>query len=603
MDSIQSYEKCVAKDAVYKGFTNLRQFIKELYRQKEIVDVYTEVDPYLEIAEIHRRVAAANGPALFFHKVKGSSFPVVTNLFGSNKRVDIAFCNQPEKFVKEAVEFATREFPPKPTALWKKRALLKQLLKVGVNKKRKGPITEVVESVPDLESLPLLTTWPLDGGPFITLPLVYTEPVEEGPPNLGMYRIQRFDKKTTGLHFQIAKGGGFHYHQAEALKKPLPVTIFIGGPPALIMSAITPLPENVSEILIASVLQGSKIKTTKSGYNRYPLFSECEFALVGHAKPLERKMEGPFGDHYGYYSLSHSFPVFNCDALYRRKDAIYPATVVGKPYQEDFYIGNYLQKLLSPLFPVVMPGVKALWSYGETGFHSLGAAVVKERFYRESMVAAFRILGEGQLSLTKTLLLTDKPINLENFKETLTTILERFRPETDLFIFSNLSLDTLDYTGPALNVGSRAVFLGMGEKVRELPTHYEGTLRAAAFCPGCLALETDLALEKLLDHPELQKWPLLIVVDDLKKALKSTESFLWTTFTRFEPASDIYAKSKVVRHHQVYSGPILIDARMKVTYPSEVLPDQQTEKTVTKRWNEYFPYKMEMGESRTGHVC
>lgn len=591
------------KDVVYKGFTNLRQFIQELYQQKEIIDVHAEVDPHLEIAEIHRRVAAADGPALFFHNIKGANFPVVTNLFGSNKRVDIAFRNQPENFVKQAVEFATKQFPPKPKDLWEKRGLLKQMMKIGTSKKRKGPITEVIDNQPNLEKIPFLTTWPMDGGAFITLPLVYTEPVEGGSPNLGMYRIQRYDHKTTGLHFQIAKGGGFHYHEAEKLRKHLPVNIFIGGPPALIMSAITPLPENVSEILVASILQGSKVKTTSSAYNRYPLFSECEFALVGYANPMERRIEGPFGDHYGYYSLAHSFPVFHCEAVYRRKDAIYPATVVGKPYQEDFYIGNYLQKLLSPLFPVVMPGIKALWSYGETGFHSLGAAVVQERFYRESMVAAFRILGEGQLSLTKTLLLTDKTTNLENFKQTLTTVLERFRPETDLFIFSNLSLDTLDYTGPALNVGSRAVFLGMGEKVRDLPERYEGTLPAKAFCPGCLVLQTDLDFEILLTQADLQKWPLLIIVDDLKKALKSTESFMWTVFTRFEPASDIYAKSKVVRHHQVYMGPILIDARMKNTYPPEVLPDQQTEKLVTQRWKEYFPGQVEMGESKTGHVC
>jgi len=592
------------------GFTNLRSFIETLYTEKEIVDVYEEVDPYLEIAEIHRRVAAADGPALFFHCVKGSSFPVVTNLFGSDKRISLAFHNRPEEFVDEIVKWATSDFPPTLPSLWQKRGMIKKALRIGTKKRTNGAIKEAQSK--DLNALPLLHTWPEDGGSFVTLPLVYTEPVTGGAPNLGMYRIQRYDSQTAGLHFQIGKGGGFHYHLAEQEKKPLPVTVFIGGPPALILSAITPLPENVPELLIASLLQGKKLALTDSPYNHYPLISECEFALVGHANPDERRPEGPFGDHYGYYSLEHPFPVFHLETIYHRKDAIYPATVVGKPRQEDFYIGNYLQKLLSPLFPVVMPGVKALWSYGETGFHSLGAAVVKERYFRESMASAFRILGEGQLSLTKTLILTDQPIDLKDFKKTLTTLLERFRPETDLFIFSNLSLDTLDYTGPALNKGSRAVFLGVGEKVRTLPQEYQGSLprpltKVAAFVPGCLVCEAPAFGEyqdfsHLLEHVDFQKWPLIILVDSLAKALKNTASFLWTVFTRFEPAADIYAKAKVVRHHLAYEGPILIDARMKPTYPVEVQADKKTEERVSSRWKQLFPKGVASGDSREGHV-
>lgn len=588
------------------GFTNLRAFLQVLYQEKEIVDVHAEVDPTLELAEIHRRVAAADGPALFFHRVKGSSFPVVTNLFGSDKRLSLAFHNRPEEFVSQLISFATKEMPPSLPSLWKKRSLLKKLLKVGTSKQRNGPVTQAELS--DLEQLPLLKSWPEDGGHFITLPLVYTE----SPPNLGMYRIQRFDKKTAGLHFQIAKGGGFHYSEAEKRNERLPVTIFIGGPPALILGAITPLPENLSELLIASLLQGQKLSQTKTSHP-HPLISECEFALTGYANPHERRLEGPFGDHYGYYSLAHEFPVFHLDKVYHRKGAIYPATVVGKPRQEDFYIGNYLQKLLSPLFPVVMPSVTSLWSYGEAGFHSLGAAVIKERFYRESMTAAFRILGEGQLALTKTLFLTNVPVDLGDFKTTLTTILERFRPETDLFVFSHLSLDTLDYTGPSLNKGSRAVFLGVGEKIRALPTHFQGTLprpltAAAAYCPGCLVLEAP-SFEKfqdfahLLAHSDFASWPLLILVDDLKKALKSDTSFLWTVFTRFEPAADIHAKEqKVIRHHITYSGPLLIDARMKPSYPKELLCDDTTEKQVSKRWKEYFPQGQEMGTSDDAHT-
>lgn len=595
------------------SLVNLRQFLQTLHSNGEIVEVEEEVDPSLELAEIHRRVAAANGPALFFRNVKGSSFPVVTNLFGSLQRVEMAFPNKPDQLLASLVQLVTSDMPPSLGTLWKKRSLLKSFFHVGTKKTRSAPIKQSLVSPPDLEALPMLKSWPLDGGSFITLPLVYTEPPGGGPPNLGMYRIQRYDPQTTGLHFQIQKGGGFHYHLAEKLGQPLPVTIFIGGPPALILSAITPLPENVPEILIAGLLQGKKLAVTSASQTPHPLIAECEFALVGEAKPHLRRPEGPFGDHYGYYSWQHDFPVFDCQALYHRKDAIYPATVVGKPRQEDFYIGEFLQKLLSPLFPLVMPGVKAIWSFGETGFHALSAAVVQERYHRECMVSAFRILGEGQLSLTKFLLLTDQPIDPSDFKTVLTTILERFHPETDLYIFSNLSLDTLDYTGPELNKGSRGVMLGIGKPCRTLPSHYCGGLPhsikdVAVYSPGCLVLEgdpfqKDQDLTPLLKHPGFAEWPLLILVDSLAKALKNEASFLWTVFTRFEPAADIHApSSRILRHHISYSGPILIDARMKPSYPPELECDPETKKKVDHNWKRYFPEGMEMGESDAAHV-
>lgn len=557
---------------------NLRQFLQTLRESGEVADIYQEVDPYLEIAEIHRRTIANGGPALFFHHVKNSSFPVVTNLFGTKRRVELAFGRDPEKMISELVHLLTRDFPPKPSLLWKQRSFLKRCLHLGTIKKRFSPVKEFSISPVDLEKLPLLTCWPKDGGPFITLPLVYTQSPESDCPNLGMYRVQRYDKKRAGLHFQIGKGAGFHFEEAERADKPLPVNIFLGGSPALILSAIAPLPENVSEIMLCSFLLGEKLSYSNSPFNSYPLFSECEFALIGKAPPKVRHPEGPFGDHYGYYSLKHDFPLFECEAIYHRKNAIYPATVVGKPCQEDYFLGNYLQKLLSPLIPLTMPGVKQLFSFGETGFHSLAGAMVKERFGRECMQTAFRILGEGQLSFTKTLLLTDAPVDLTDFKKLLTTILERAIFETDLFIFSNLCLDTLDYTGPKLNEGSRAVLLGIGEPKRTLPQEFQGTLPkplsgGRAYCSGCLVLEAPpfehfQEHAHIYNHPDFAPWPLLILVDNLKKAL---DTFLWTVFTRFEPAADIHAKKTTLhRNHLSFSAPLLIDARMKPSYPPEV---------------------------------
>jgi UbiD family decarboxylase len=381
---------------------NLRSFLDLLRRENDLLTVDAPVDPYLELAEVHRRVIGAGGPALLFTQVKGSAFPVVTNLFGTNKRVELAFGHRPEQFVKELVKVAESLIPPKPSHLWHHRALALEFLKLGTRNVSRAPVTERVDQSPRLDQLPVLTTWQEDGGPFITLPLVYTEHPVSKKHNLGIYRMQVYDASTAGLHWQIQKGGGFHYRAAEELGQALPVTVYLGGPPALLVSAVAPLPENVPELMLASLLSGKKLGVTaerKGGWHR--LIAEAEFALVGSAPPHERRLEGPFGDHYGYYSLEHEYPVFHCDAVFHRRDAIYPATVVGKPRQEDFFIGDYLQSLLSPLFPLVMPGVRDLWSYGETGFHSLAAAVVRERYAREALVSGFRILGEGQLALTK----------------------------------------------------------------------------------------------------------------------------------------------------------------------------------------------------------
>ncbi|MBS0654916.1 MAG: UbiD family decarboxylase, partial [Verrucomicrobia bacterium] len=502
-------------------------------------------------------------------------------------------------FIQTLVSLATGPFPPPIRSLWQKRDQLSTFFRIGLKKTSRAPVTECVIDPPNLDALPILKTWPHDGGHFITLPLVYTQEPLKGTPNLGMYRIQRFDKKTTGLHFQIGKGGGFHYHRAQELGQPLPVTIFVGGPPALIISAIAPLPENVPELIFASLLQNQKLATTKIPSHPHSLISQCEFALIGEAIPHERRMEGPFGDHFGYYSQAHEFPVFHCKKIYHRKGAIYPATVVGKPIQEDLYIGDFLQKLMSPLFPVVMPQVKALHTFAETGFHPLAAAIVKERYEKECLSAAFRILGEGQLSLTKVLMITDQAIDITNIKILLETILARFSPSHGLYIFSKTSNDTLDYTGPKLNHGSKALFLGVGSVKRTLPRSFRGVLprpfsRAVPFCPGCLLIDgpsyRELSdLSALAQHPDFADWPLLIVTDDAPKTALSDLEFLWTVFTRFDPAQDILAKTcEVKNHHLSYSLPLVIDARFKPTYPPEVAPDEATKRLVDSKWASYF---------------
>src|SRR3989440_10076958 len=422
---------------------------------------------------MHRRVIEQRGPALLFKRVKGSRFPVVTNLFGTGKRIDLAFGPKPEQFINQLVSVAESLLPPNRSELWKHRSLVRDFLKLGTRTVSRAPVTEVIEQPARFDQLPVLTTWQEDGGPFITLPLVYTEHPTTKKHNLGIYRMQVYNATTAGLHWQIQKGGGFHHHAAEQTNQPLSVTVFLGGPPALIISAIAPLPEDVPELILASLLGGEKLRMAKNPIgDAHRLVAEAEFALIGHAPPYERRPEGPFGDHYGYYSLQHDYPVFHCDAIAHRRDAIYPATVVGKPRQEDFFIGDYLQSLLSPMFPLVMPGVRDLWSYGETGFHSLAAAVVRERYPREALVHGFRILGEGQLALTKFLLLTDSAIDLHDFPRVLEHVLARVNWESDFLIFANTSMDTLDYTSGKVNQGSNAILMGLGDPVRDLTREY-----------------------------------------------------------------------------------------------------------------------------------
>jgi UbiD family decarboxylase len=583
-----------------KAVRSIQEFVTLLRKEGELVEIRAQVDSHLEVAEIHRRIIDRQGPALLFTNVKGADFPLVTNLFGTTRRVDLAFGGYPEKLMKEVAALPHTLMPPTMSRVWGHRRTLLDLAKVGLKRKRFDTSCSIDQPA-QLSKMPLLQLWPDDGGHFITLPLVYTEHPRTGIHNLGMYRIQRYDDETTGLHCQIGKGAGFHLAAAKEMGVRLPVTISVGGPPALILSAIAPLPENVPELLFASFVLGERLPLMENPLGPYPLIETAEFTLVGEVDPNEVRQEGPFGDHYGYYSHKHDYPVFRCKGVVRRPGAIYPATVVGKPRQEDFFIGEYLQRLMSPVFPLVMPQVIDLWSYGETGFHSLASAVVQERYARECLTAAFRILGEGQLSLTKFLLLVDKRMDLTDIRAVLTYILERADFARDLAIFSNTAMDTLDYAGPRVNHGSKGLLVGVGAPIRHLPRSFTGSLpphtRAAIpFSPGCLVVEGD-SYAQAQDLPahlarteSVREWPLIVLVDNAEEATRNPSAFLWTTFTRFEPAADIHAaQTNVHRNHVAFTPPIVIDARMKPWYPKEVESDPGTNALVDRRWREYFP--------------
>jgi UbiD family decarboxylase len=573
-----------------------RDFIELLKKENQLWILEDEVDPHLELAQIQREVCRRKGPAVLYTRVKGTPFPVVTNLYGSARRLELAFGKQPFQFIQELAETVQQLIPPTAKKIWAARGLLRQALRIGLKNRRRGAVFENSIQPVDLLQLPQIKSWPEDGGAFITLPLVYTESPSSGKSNLGMYRMQMFDATHAGMHIQIHRGGGFHYYEAETSGNPLPVNVFIGGPPAMTLAAIAPLPEDVPELLFASLLMGEKLEVGRPDKAFGRIVWDSDFCLQGWIPPKKRRPEGPFGDHYGYYSLCHEYPYMEIKSIHYRKGAIYPATVVGRPPQEDHYIAEFLQEILVPLFPLVMPSVIKIWAYEESGVHTLAGAVVRNRYYKEAFTSALRILGEGQLSLTKFLLVTDQNVDPKNFKEFFTRILERTDFRKDLFILSNISQDTLDYTGPRINEGSKAILLGLGEKKRILPSQWRGTFRspqfthAEWFCPGVLCVtgtsfkhRPDLARE-LVQEPDIQDFAMVFLLDDARAAVQSPEDFIWHVFTRFEPAADIYGRKVEERFHVGIEGPVVVDCRLKPWYPKVLEEDPEIAQRVKQKW-------------------
>ncbi|MBW4080953.1 UbiD family decarboxylase [Paenibacillus sp. S150] len=587
------------------GYSNLRQWIEQLRRDEDLAVIDAPVDPYLELAEIHRRIVREEGPALLFTNVTGTPFPVATNLFGTVRRANQAFGTRPEQLMKTLAGAIESFLPPTASGMWKEKRLLLDLLKVGTRNVPQGeaPVLGVCRSTDPLKELPHITSWHGDGGPSIILPIVYTESITRPQDhNLGIYRVQIYDESKAGVHWQNHKGGSFHHREAELLGETLPISIFLGGPPALIAAAAAPVQERLPELMLASLVLGGKLQMVKDPMGGHSIPAEAEFAIRGLVAPQERRTEGPFGDHYGYYSFPRDFPVMHVQRIWHRKDAIFPATVVGQPRQEDYYLREYIQRLLAPVYPLLMPSVKALWEYSEAGPHSLVSAVVRAGYPGEALVSASRILGEGQLSLTKFLLLTDEPVELTDFPKLLESVLERFNPASDLLVYGNTAQDEQDQGVNPVNRGSKAIMLGAGRAVRELPYAYTeglipGIAEAIPYCRGCLAVsgasyEEDPKLaSRLLAflRGQATAWPLVIVVDNASEAVRTQTSFLWTLFTWFDPASDIYAEYEIKRHHIGYKLPLVIDARMKQGYPEELVPREDIVRRVDRNWRSYFP--------------
>ncbi|MCA8999634.1 MAG: UbiD family decarboxylase [Planctomycetaceae bacterium] len=597
------------------GYRNLRECLNDLEQTGQLVRISREIDPYLEAAEIQRRVYATGGPAILFERVKGTRFPMVSNLFGTIERTRYLF--------RDTLDLVRRlvELKIDPANAMKDPLRYGRAFPVAWAMQPKyvshGPI---LDSTTTLDQLPALQSWPDDGGPFITLPAVYTEhPHVPGwqKSNLGMYRVQLagndyVPNQQVGLHYQIHRSIGVHHAAAIAKGEPLKVNIYVGGPPALPLAAVMPLPEGLSELTFAGALGGRRTRLVRRP-GQLPLIAEADFCISGTIDPEKQLPEGPFGDHLGYYSLVHDFPVVNVERVFHRRDAIWPFTVVGRPPQEDTSFGEMIHEITGPAIPSVLPGVKAVHAVDAAGVHPLLLAIGSERYVpyaeerrpQEILTQANAILGQGQLSLAKYLFIIaeqdDPQLEIHNIKGFFAHVLRRVDWANDVHFQTRTTIDTLDYSGDGLNAGSKVVIAAAGRERRSLtqsvPSNLslpDGFRDPCVVMPGILAISTRECRQRddgelarfcqhfATDHP-INEFPLIVLVDDAEFTARTLNNFLWVVFTRSNPASDIDGiASFTEQKHWGCRGSLVIDARIKPHHAPPLVEDSE----VTRRVDE-----------------
>ena len=596
------------------GYRNLAECVKDLARHGQLIEIHDEIDPNLEAAALQRRLYEVGGPAVLLRRVKGCEFPMLGNLYGTLARTRFLFRDTLEA-VRHLVELKVS-----PNAAikhpWRYRGVpftALHLLPQGV---RRGPILAHQTTI---DRLPQLKSWPMDGGAFITLPQVYSEdPQQPGlaKSNLGMYRVQISGNayvinQEIGLHYQLHRGIGVHHHAAINKGEPLKVNIFVGGPPAMAVAAVMPLPEGLPELSFAGALGGRRVRMVRVP-GQLPMPAEADFCIVGTIDPNARKPEGPFGDHLGYYALTHDFPVLRVEKVYHRAGAIWPFTSVGRPPQEDTSFGELIHELTGPLIPTVIPGVHSVHAVDAAGVHPLLLAIGSERYVpyarsigpQELLTQSNAILGQGQMSLAKYLMIVakdDNPdLNIHDIPAFLQHVLERIDWRTDLHFQTRTTMDTLDYSGHGLNQGSKVVMVASGSKRRSLPTELLADLRLPdgfhsprLALPGVLIIQApqfqapgaDAATfaKAFRPPPEdpIAMFPLVVLVDDSEFAARSLKNLLWVTFTRSNPAADIEGiRAFTHEKHWGCEGSLVIDARIKPHHAPPLVDDPKVEKRI-----------------------
>jgi 4-hydroxy-3-polyprenylbenzoate decarboxylase len=586
-------------------FDNLQDFVKHLEKNGELHRVKVEVDPELEITEIATRALNLGKPALLFENVKGADFPLVINMLASERRIELALGKHPDELGEQLISFAEKVMPPSPKILFEESAMIRRIYNSRPKNVTLARSQAVIEK-PNLSSLPILKTWPEDGGRFVTLPQVITYDPKSGKRNIGMYRIQKFDDQTTGMHWQIGKGGGYHYHTAEKMNVPLEVVLVIGSDPALLLATVAALPEGIDEAMFAGFLRGKPTEFVSARSLNIAVPANAEFIFEGIVKPRERRLEGPFGDHYGHYSTAADFPVFHIQTATRRKDPIYPATIVGIPPMEDKFIGDATQQILAPLARLIHHEVKNVWAYYEAGFHNLLVVSVNQRYQKEAMKAALGLMGTGQLSLTKCLITVSENVDVRNFNEVLKAVRDNFDPHFDFIMIPKVPLDTLDFTSFKMNLGSKMIIDAtekkkpkqkvnvkkLNEVVKSLSA-YDRRIIDARLVEGSFLLikvkkDGNAVIKKIVKHPDLDGVKLAAAVS-FDVDINEQESYLWGVFTRFDCERDInFTEQKMIGISPIYKGILGIDATWKKGYPNPLMMDDAVIKKVDERWDSYW---------------
>ena len=602
-------------------FPDLQSFLDHCEQQGDLARVRAEVDPRLEIAEIVTRVVRADGPAILFERVKGSRFPLAANVLGSPRRCRWALGDDPGAIGERLVATAERILPPTPRALWEARHTLLEGRHFRTRRARRAAWSPAPGLT--LDDLPVITCWPQDGGPFVTFPLVLTTHPESGQRNLGIYRMHVYDGATTGMHWQIMKGGGYHYAAAERRGVALPVAVALGADPITLLASVAPLPEGIDELAFAGFLRGAPTDLARCGSIDAWAPASAEFVLEGVVPPAERRMEGPFGDHFGHYSHAAPFPVFHVHAIASRERPVYPAAVVGVPPQEDVAMGEAVAGVVGPLIRLVQPEVRALHAWYEAGFHNLLVASVRQRYRKEAVKTALSLCGQGQLALTKVAIVVDDDVPPDDWDAVLEAFRRHWSAADDALLIPGVPQDTLDFTSFTMNLGSKLILdctspaggisgdepparVSAAEGLADLPGGAEAAFRPpdeldprivdwAAYGDVLLVARvrerdgrTGRAVARALAESSSlgrYKWA-AVVSDDVPLADRTL--LLWGIFTRFDAARDVvFSRSRLDGAWPRYAGRMAIDATWKPGYPDAIVMDPDVVRRVDGRWGEY----------------
>jgi 4-hydroxy-3-polyprenylbenzoate decarboxylase len=601
-------------------FPDLQSFLDHCEKSGDLVRVRAEVDPRLEIAEIVSRVVRADGPALLFERVKGSRFPIAANVLGAGRRCAWALGDDPQAIGERLLATAETILPPTPRALWEARATLFGGRNFRTSRTRRPAWKPDPELT--LDDLPVITCWPGDGGPFITFPLVLTAHPESGQRNLGIYRMHVYDGRTTGMHWQIMKGGGYHYAAAERLGVELPVAVALGADPITLLASVAPLPEGIDELAFAGFLRGAPSELARCRTIELSAPASAEFVLEGTVPSAERRMEGPFGDHFGHYSHAAPFPVFHLRGIARRERPVFPVAVVGVPPQEDVAMGEAVAGVVGPLIRLVQPEVRALHAWYEAGFHNLLVVAVRQRYRKEGIKTALSLCGQGQLALTKVALVVDEGVAPDDWDAVLEAFRRNWSAAEDALLIPGVPQDTLDFTSFTMNLGSKLLLdctsPAGGISGDERPPASEGP-EGLADLPGGAAAEfrppeeldprvvdwrgygeallvvrvrerdgrTGRSVaERLAAAPSLGRYKWAAVVSD-DVPLDDRTLLLWGIFTRFDAARDVvFSEARLEGAWPRYGGRMAIDATWKPGYPAPIVMDPEVVRRVDDRWRE-----------------